>query len=639
MLTSSLRSATHWLKPSRAVGPRSLQRRALSEARRVEKSLADRPAEQLRERAFELQAEGRLKKALSRQQLSKAVGTVAAAVYRTHGFRLHDVQVQAILAGSAGAIVEMQTGEGKTVVTGSIAAIKAMQSSGIHVGTTNAYLAQRDLEENQQMFGLLGLTAGMLPDGNNVQATRAAYAADITYGPGYQFGFDYLRDQVDLRNNRQSRLGCQTMNRLSGYDPTRNLRQPQELHVAIMDEADSVMIDEAVTPMVISGVAQGEEEPAPFEIARQLAEELKLDEDFTLEMPEKKITINEDALTRCHQAIAQRRDLVLSRPWKVYVENAIRAQRVFHRDVDYVVKQGEIMIVDQHTGRIFDDRTWQDGLHQAVECKEAVKINKAPGSVAQITRQRYLMNYETLAGLTGTASGARQEFRSVYGCRVVPVPTNLPNVRKILRPRCFGSHEAKLNGIAADVLQRTATGQPILIGTRTIRESIQVAETLVRCGLNPLVLNGVQDQEESEIVALAGRAHALTIATNMAGRGTDIKPDARALEAGGLHVIGVSPNGSPRVDRQLVGRAARQGNPGSAQFFVSAEDEIIEHNAPSLARRMKNRAGRNGEVRADLAKELLQMQLKMEKKQFMNRQAMVQRDRWMAKVRRSIERD
>ena len=183
----------------------------------------------------------------------------------------------------------MQTGEGKTVVTGSIAAIKAMQSSGIHVGTTNAYLAQRDLEENQQMFGLLGLTAGMLPDGNNVQATRAAYAADITYGPGYQFGFDYLRDQVDLRNNRQSRLGCQTMNRLSGYDPTRNLRQPQELHVAIMDEADSVMIDEAVTPMVISGVAQGEEEPAPFEIARQLAEELQLDEDFTLEMPEKKI--------------------------------------------------------------------------------------------------------------------------------------------------------------------------------------------------------------------------------------------------------------------------------------------------------------------------------------------------------------
>lgn len=566
-------------------------------------------------------------------------GLIASAVSRVFGFQLHDVQLKAMLAGSYGAIVEMQTGEGKTVVTGATAALTSLTSPTVHVATTNGYLAGRDLQELAPVFEKLGLTSGLLPDGNDVALTQAAYKKQITYGPGYQFGFDYLRDQVFLRDNRQSQLGVQTLNAIRGTDISKSLRQLPDHHTAIIDEADSVMIDEAVTPLVISGAARVTADPLAYNLAKQIAAELVMDEDFTIELPDHKIEIKDLANQTCHQKIEGVKNLNLERPWRIYVRNALRAMHVLRRDVDYVVRDHEVQIVDQNTGRIFADRSWQDGLHQAVEAKEGLTVKSSPPSVAQISRQRYLLMYDQLSGLTGTSSSVVDEFKNIYKMKSVTIATHLPSKRNNLTPRFFADVESKLDAVATEVQQRHRTGQPILIGTRTIKQSVLVAEKLASTGIDAVILNGIQDGEEADIVKNAGRSGAIMIATNMAGRGTDIKPDADAIAAGGLHVIGFSPNLSARIDRQLIGRSARQGQPGSSQFFIAATDEIIENYAPSLSRKIASRCNPSGESRTNFAKEIAALQMAIESKQYANRQAMMRRDVWMDSVRESIERE
>ncbi len=612
----------------------------MPEIRRWERAASAQTDQQLREQSLSVRDAWReRKKGPAKRELLKAIGMVAEAVYRTHGFRLHDVQLSAIYCGTSDRIVEMQTGEGKTVVTGSVAALKAFSWPGVHVGTTNAYLAERDRASMIGVFDLLGLTSANLPDSGTPAQVRAAYSGDITYGPGYQFGFDYLRDQVFLRENRESRLGNRMLNLINGNDPVQQLRQPTKHFVSLIDEADSVMIDEAATPLVISGTSRGAENPLPFKLARRLAHDLEQDADFTIKLPEKSIDIDDRALSRCHEAIASCKDLKLNRPWKNYISNALRAKLVLRRDVDYVVKEGEVMIVDQFTGRIFPDRTWQDGLHQAVECKEDIEIKSAPPTVARITRQRYLQLYQQLSGFTGTAWGARHEFKLIYQCRVTTIPTNLKSKRNNLTARFFADQNAKHTAIARDVMARHQKGQPVLIGTRTIHESFQVRDALQAVGCPAVLLNGVQDREESEIVAAAGEPGVVTIATNMAGRGTDIKPTAQSLAAGGLHVIGTSPNQSPRIDRQLIGRAARQGCPGSSQFFVSADDEVVENFSPGLAKRIARSGRHTGECRTNFSNDLLNVQHTIEAAKFQQRQTMMRQDSWMDQVRKSIERE
>ncbi len=606
--------------------------------RHAERRVASLSDTELLEQATEIREAANAKRQPDPSATVTYAGLIAESVFRTFGFRLHGVQLRGMLAGGDGAIVEMQTGEGKTVVTGAMAALKSLASPSIHVATTNAYLAGRDLEELTPVFDRLGLSAGLLPDGNDLSAAQAAYKNVITYGPGYQFGFDYLRDQVVLRNNRQTDLGRKTLDAIRGHDIRNQLMQSPNHHAMIIDEADSVMVDEAVTPLVISGGARDTEDPTPFLLAKKIASKLVQDDDFTITLPDKKIEVSENASERCHEAIEGDRNLYLERPWRVYVSNALRAQHVLRRDIDYVVLEGEVQIVDQNTGRIFADRTWQDGLHQAVEAKEGVEVKSAAGSVAQITRQRYLQMYDQLAGLTGTATAVANEFQSVFGTRVTPIPTNLPCRRQLLPPRFFRDMTAKLAAVVADIRNRVKMGQPVLVGTRTIYESKQVADALVAAGIDAALLNGVQDQDEADIVAQAGQSGTITIATNMAGRGTDIKLDAAALEAGGLHVVGFSPNGSTRIDRQLVGRAARQGDPGSAQFFVSPEDELLATYAPKLGKRIANRAAVSGESRVSFAKEILMVQTEVEGKQFQVRQAMIRQDHWMDLVRKAIER-
>ena len=446
----------------------------------------------------------------SSKEVIEFAGLIAESVFRTNGFRLFDVQVSALGAASGDAIVEMQTGEGKTVVTGSIAAIKTLTSPSVHVGTTNTYLAARDLESLTDTFDMLGISYGLLPEESNEAASRRAYRKQIVYGPGYQYGFDFLRDQMNLRDNKQSKLGLMTVNRIRGNDPFRNLIQPAVHSVALIDEADSVMIDEALTPLIISLPSKTFEDPTPYLLAKKITAEMQENVDYTIEFPSKKIELKDSASRFAHDAVAREKKLQLFRPWRMYIVNALRANLTFKRDVDYVVVDGEVQIVDQYTGRILPDRTWQDGLHQAVEAKENVPIKPGRESTTQVTRQRYLQLYDQLAGLTGTAKSVEEEFRSVYHCDTIEIPTNKVCIREIGRTRFFGSLTAKLDAIADDVVARHATGQPILIGTKTIRESKEILEVLTSRGLTTTILNGVQDEEEAEIVARAGQAGAIT---------------------------------------------------------------------------------------------------------------------------------
>jgi len=565
-------------------------------------------------------------------------GLIANAVTRGAGFRLHEVQLLAIAAAVRGAIVEMQTGEGKTVVTGCAAAMQTLFSTSVHVGTTNTYLAQRDREAMIPVWDHLGITSGLLSAENDETTTKAAYRSDITYGAGYQFGFDYLHDQIYLRENRESRLGQKTLNRISGINLEDNLLQKLPHDAILIDEADSVMIDEAATPLVISGGEANIENPKPFLIAREFAANLTENDDFEIKLNTKEIKLKDQVSARCHEALQGKR-YGLKRPWTTYITNAIRAQRILQRNIDYVVRDEAIAIVDQNTGRIFDDRTWQDGLHQAVACKEGLVIKGAPTSFARVTRQRYLQLYPHLAGFTGTASAVSNEFREVYSTFVFPVPTNLPNKRIHHPTRFFSNEEAKMNAIADSVLQIHQTGQPILIGARTINESNQVHELLLQRNFPSTVLNGIQNEEEAEIIASAGHAGKVTIATNMAGRGTDIKPDQAALKNGGLFVIGISPNMSTRIDRQLAGRAARQGDPGCCQFFAAASDEVIQVHDPRLGDRIVSHCDANGESRRDFSQSLAQLQNRLETKFAEQRRQMVLNDRWMDKVRESFEKE
>ncbi len=621
---------------NRLLSPAGRMRRWVDAMRNHESRLESVSDAELRDAADAVR-EGADQDGPSESKVVEFSAIVGEAIYRSQGIRLYDVQRQALKACLSRNVAEMQTGEGKTVVTGAIAAVNTILYPNVHVATTNSYLAARDLESMEATFDFLGITHALLPEENDVVQSRAAYRQQVVYGPGYQFGFDYLRDQMELRKNRPDALGVATISRISGKELTWKSLQDQTHHLALIDEADSVLIDEALTPLIISLPTKGYEDPAPFLAAKKIASAMERDIDYHVELPSKKIEVTEAANQSAHESIANR-NFELSRPWRTYITNAIRAQETFEKDIDYVVVDGQVQIVDQNTGRILPDRSWQAGLHQAVEAKEGVEIQPGRESTTQVTRQRYLQLYQSLSGLTGTAMSAKAEFRSVYQCGVISIPTNKPSQRKLLKSRFFASQESKLEAIAAEVQRRHSTGQPILVGTKTIQESLQVHDALARRGMVPVLLNGIQDREESEIVAQAGTVGSITIATNMAGRGTDIKIAPLALEAGGLHVIGASPNASKRTDRQLVGRAARQGQPGSAQFFVAATDSVIADNKPALQKQISRRANKDGDS-GDFSVALSKLQDEIEARNYQIRQKMILRDYWMDTVRDAIEKD
>ncbi|MGM0614428.1 MAG: preprotein translocase subunit SecA [Pseudomonadota bacterium] len=532
--------------------------------------------------------------------LPTAFAVVREASKRVMGMRHFDVQMVGGMTLHRGRIAEMKTGEGKTLVATLAVYLNALPAKGVHVVTVNDYLARRDAEWMRPLYEFLGLSVGVIFAGQTSTEKRHAYQCDITYGTNNEFGFDYLRDNMAFSLDDKVQRG---------------------LHYAIVDEVDSILIDEARTPLIISGAV--DENTDLYGVVNRLAQHLEAGEemedeestvtgDFLLDEKQKQVELTEqghnkvEELMRSEGLLGEDESLYAAQNLNLlqHMHSALRARHLYHRDVDYIVNEGQVVIVDEHTGRSMPGRRWSEGLHQAVEAKEGVTVQRESQTLASTTFQNYFRLYEKLAGMTGTADTEAFEFRQIYGLDVIVIPTNRPLVRKDLNDLVFLSAEEKFEAIIKDVKAETEAGRPVLVGTASIETSEYLAGLMREAKLDFNVLNAKQHQSEAEIISQAGRPGAITIATNMAGRGTDImlggnweaeaarlenpseaeiealkaewqKRHDAVLDAGGLHVVGSERHESRRIDNQLRGRAGRQGDPGSTRFFLSLEDSLM----------------------------------------------------------------
>ena len=485
--------------------------------------------------------------------LPEAFAVVREASRRVLGMRHFDVQLIGGIVLHRGNIAEMCTGEGKTLVATAPVYLNALEGKGVHVITVNDYLAKRDSEWMGQVYKFLGLSVGLIVHDLDFQQRKIAYNSDITYGTNNEFGFDYLRD-----------------NMVTSLDQM--VQRP--LHYCLIDEVDSILIDEARTPLIISG--PGQKSTDNYYVMAKLVPHLKKDEDYTIDEKQKTVAPTEAGVAKMEKMLHvenlyDAENLELNH---LFVQ-ALRAQTMMQRDKDYVVKDGEVVIVDEFTGRLMYGRRYSDGLHQAIEAKEGLEVQRESQTLATITFQNYFRMYDKLAGMTGTAKTEEQEFIKIYGLPVIQIPTNKPIQRKDLPDVVFKTKRGKYRAVVKEVECRHATGQPILIGTTSIEQSEELSHMLDVAKIPHSVLNAKYHEKEAAIVALAGQKGAVTIATNMAGRGTDIQLGDGVAELGGLAIIGTERHESRRIDNQLRGRAGRQGDPGSSQFFLSLEDDLL----------------------------------------------------------------
>ena len=606
---------------------------ALKHARQVLAGFREDSDQRLRERVDALREEARsgVARAL---HAAEAVALISESVRRTHGLAAYDCQLLAGLILADGRLAEMATGEGKTLVALLPAFCFALRGLGAHVATVNSYLAERDFEFARPAFECLGLTIGLLPDKQDQPKKRAAYACDVTYGVGTEFGFDYLRDQLTVR---AAGGGEPRFHEVLLGTARAKPRLVQRGHAfAVIDEADSVLIDEARSPLIIAvGARQPCAAPEVYRLARDVAEALKLDADFKREAHSQRLVLTPTGEKRVLALLTDEVLGQLRRLWPQYVESALHVRHQLRRDVHYVVAEGRVMIVDEFTGRLCPDRTWRDGLHQAVEARAGVTITEENFSEATISRPAYFQLYDQICGMTGTATEASAELRQCYGLRTVILPLHRPCKRTLLPDRVFATRAAKHAAVAREVAKRHASGQPILIGTRTIENSEALVGALVPLGLPLRVLNAKQDAGEAAIIEQAGQPHTITIATNMAGRGAHIPVPEESRRTGGLHVIGLERHESARIDRQLIGRTARQGQPGSAQFFLSLEDDLLQHHAPALAERLAQSAG-EGELPPKLAAHFRRVQRKVEAADRTQRRALAEHHRWLDELKQAL---
>ncbi len=587
----------------------------------------------LREQADQLRRQIRAGKSPRRDDIVvPAFACLIESLRRELDTRMYDVQILAGLALAAGAIAEMQTGEGKTLSAALPAFLFSLRGDGVHVIAPNHYLAERDCQSLAPIFARLGARAALLPEQNGTtQSKRHAYAAEITFGTGYEFGFDYLRDQLARLALRNRPLGNRFQQLLRGAPGEAADVVQRGLSVAIVDELDSVLIDEACTPLVIAiGADQIDPAPAAYQLALECARQLSRGEDFKIDLVQRTVTLSEQGLARIH---ARATTLpALRRAWATYVRQALFAEHLLRRDVDYVINDDRALIVDEFTGRVFADRSWRDGLHQAVAAKEQLPIREETQIGARVSRQRYSRLYPHLCGMTGTAAGSEGELWRLFSLSVVQIPLHRTSRRNVLPTRSFVTPAARSQAIVADIVGMHRRGRPVLVGTRNIVTSEQIAQSLRAGGIPFQLLNGKQDADEASVIAAAGERGAITIATNMAGRGTDIRLQPGVAELGGLHVMGVEFNDSRRIDRQLAGRAGRQGDPGSAQFFVASADDLIARYAPRLAERMPGLPNIHGEITVDLTPEFDRAQHAAEREGRARRQSLLAYDDWLEDV-------
>jgi preprotein translocase subunit SecA len=506
--------------------------------------------------------------------VARAFGLISLAAQRVLGMRPFDVQLQGGWILLQGMIAEMDTGEGKTLTASLPACTAALAGVPVHVITVNDYLVGRDSELLRPLYEALGLTLGCVLEQQTPAERQAAYCCNVIYGTNKTIVFDYLRDRIAL-GARNSSLRLQ-LERLSGDRSRARRLLMRGLSFAIVDEADSVLVDEARTPLVISASSETSDEERvalqALEVARQLVE----DQDFVIVPAERRVVLTSaghDRLDRLCAALGGVWAGLMRR--EELATQAVTALHVFSRDEHYLVRDGKIQIIDEYTGRVMADRTWERGMHQLMEAKEGVPITAQKEPLARISYQRFFRRYVHLSGMTGTGQEVAGELGAVYGLPVVRVPTNRPSRRVTLPEEVYVTEDEKWRAIGLRVREVSASGRPVLLGTRSVAASERASAQLAELGLEHRVLNAKQDREEAEIIALAGGAGRITIATNMAGRGTDIKLGPDVMEAGGLHVILSERHDSKRIDRQLAGRCARQGDPGCFQPMLSLEDDIL----------------------------------------------------------------
>jgi preprotein translocase subunit SecA len=510
--------------------------------------------------------------------LPEAFALCREAGRRKLNMRHFEVQLLGGIGLFRRSIVEMETGEGKTLTATLPLYLYSLAGKGAHLATVNDYLAKRDAEWMKPLYDLLGVSVGIIQSEMSQEDRRTNYACDITYGTAKEFGFDFLRDRLLLRalGMEQSVLyGGSTGQFPEGADKP----VQRESYFALVDEADSILIDEARTPLIIGTLGDESRRKmiACYEWAAKMAKNFKEFDHYEYDHEFKYVELTADGrqLARGLPKPDEVRSLGLIEIYE-FLERAIKVERDYLKDVQYVVRDGEIVIVDEFTGRLGEGRKWRDGIHQAVEAKEGVEVGLETGQAARITVQDLFLRYEHLAGMTGTAASASSEMASVYDCAVVPVPTNRPSGRKKLEDRVFGTSTAKFAAVVQEVKAMHQLGRPVLLGTRSIDKSELLSWMLKEEGIEHVVLNAHKIAEEAAIVAEAGKSGKVMVATNMAGRGTDIKLEPEVAALGGLHVICTEVHESARIDRQLIGRCGRQGDPGTYRQYMSLDDEIIE---------------------------------------------------------------
>ncbi|MEI7885227.1 MAG: preprotein translocase subunit SecA [Clostridia bacterium] len=487
------------------------------------------------------------------QLLREAFAVTREASKRVLNMRHYDVQLLGGIVLHQGRIAEMKTGEGKTLVATLPTYLNALTGQGVHMITVNDYLAHRDSEWMGQVYRFLGLSVGLIVHGVEPAERKISYASDVTFGTNNEFGFDYLRD--NMANSLESMV-------------------QRPLNYAIVDEVDSILIDEARTPLIISGSA-GKPNQLYYTVTK-IIPRLKLEDDYVVDEKANAVTLTEKGVARVESMLGienlyDNTNIELSH----HVNSALRAYKLMKRDVDYVVKDGQVIIVDEFTGRLMFGRRFSEGLHQAIEAKENVKIERESQTLATITFQNYFRMYKKIAGMTGTAKTEEPEFQNIYGMDVVQIPTNKPMIRKDSADIVYRTESGKFDAVVDEIVERHATGQPVLVGTISIEKSEELSEKLKRLAIEHNVLNAKYHELEAEIIAAAGQRNTVTIATNMAGRGTDIILGEGVHQLGGLAIIGTERHESRRIDNQLRGRAGRQGDNGCSRFYVALEDELM----------------------------------------------------------------
>ncbi|MEL6107598.1 MAG: preprotein translocase subunit SecA [Planctomycetota bacterium] len=621
-------------------------KRMLAEITGLEDTLIAESDDQIRKRSLALRYRAMAGEKLAKL-LPEAYALVREAGRRALGMRHYDVQLIGGISLFESHIAEMQTGEGKTLTATLPLYLQSLVGKGAHLATVNDYLAKRDAEWMMPLYRALGVSVGIIQTPDDQGARRKAYGSAVTYGTAKEFGFDFLRDRLLLR--AQNRIQTEMLgDGGGGFSGAGDKPVMRGMHFCLVDEADSILIDEARTPLIIGSIEDTVRDQIveTYRWAAEYASDYELDDHFTI-----------DDDTKQYELTARGRQKVRSLPKSdlvrtmglvdlyEYTERAVKVFREFLLDRQYVVRPGEkgvdeIVIVDEFTGRLAEGRKWRDGIHQAIEAKESIEISVPTGQAARITVQDLFLRYKHLAGMTGTAATSARELKRIYRTPVIRVPTNRPPKREKLADRVFGSMMAKFEAIVDEVQSIHSTGRPVLIGTRSIDKSEILSKMLTQLGIAHQVLNANNVEKEADIVADAGQQDRVTVATNMAGRGTDIKLTDEIVDLGGMHVICTELHDAARIDRQLIGRCGRQGDPGTYRQYLALDDDILKGGlGPDRADKLKSRGEAMTNSADSYANMFRKAQRKVERKHFRDRMVLLHHEKERKKLQREIGQD